>query len=256
MRLVTVGCAGSFAGPDSPASCHLVRVPDDVSPDGREWNVALDLGNGALGALQRHVDPLALDGVAISHLHPDHFVDLCGLYVYLRYHPGGGTERDGRSDAVPTPDAPGRLPVWGPSDIEARVGAAYGLAPDEHMGAEMCFRPWAPGDRIEIGPLVLEPFRVDHPLESYGVRVTGPSSVRPGRPPRSRTPATRTTARRSWRARGTWTSCSARRRSTRGATTASTPGSTSPGAARAAWRARRGQLGSSSPTSPRGTTPR
>ena len=45
MRLTVVGCSGSFAGPDSPASSYLVQAEDD----GRTWSVVLDLGNGALG---------------------------------------------------------------------------------------------------------------------------------------------------------------------------------------------------------------
>ncbi|ROS77012.1 MBL fold metallo-hydrolase [Cellulomonas sp. PhB143] len=175
MRLVTVGVSGSFAGPGSPASCHLVQVPADVSPDGREWNVVLDLGNGALGALQRAVEPLDLDAVAISHLHPDHFVDLCGLYVYLRYHPERGTERTGGH-----PRRAGGLPVLGPADVAERVGAAYGLGPGEHMGGQLDFRAWSAGEQVAVGPLVLEPFRAYHPVEAYGVRVTGPSSARPG----------------------------------------------------------------------------
>jgi L-ascorbate metabolism protein UlaG (beta-lactamase superfamily) len=35
--------------------------------------LVLDLGNGAFGALQRHVDPWTLDAVVLSHLHGDHW---------------------------------------------------------------------------------------------------------------------------------------------------------------------------------------
>ena len=77
MRLTVIGCSGSFAGPGSPASSYLVRADD---PAGRTWHLLLDLGNGALGALQRQVDLADLDAVAISHLHPDHCADLLGLY--------------------------------------------------------------------------------------------------------------------------------------------------------------------------------
>ena len=41
MRLTVVGCAGSFPGPDSPASCY------PVEHDGAR--ILLDLGNGSLG---------------------------------------------------------------------------------------------------------------------------------------------------------------------------------------------------------------
>lgn len=175
MRLVTVGCAGSFAGPASPASSYLVQVPAAEAAaagfEARDWNVVLDLGNGALGALQRFVDPLDLDAVGLSHLHPDHFVDVCGLYVYLRYHPERGSVRTG---------VPSRLPVLGPSGTAARVEAAYGAGPDDGLTDELDVRPWETGAPVQVGPLTLEPYRVFHPVEAYGVRVTGPSTLRPG----------------------------------------------------------------------------
>ena len=66
MRLTIVGCSGSLAGPSSPASCYLVQA----EYEGRTWNLVLDLGNGALGALQQHIDLMAIDAVVLSHLHP------------------------------------------------------------------------------------------------------------------------------------------------------------------------------------------
>ena len=84
--------------PTSPASCYLVQA----EADGRTWNLLLDLGSGALGPLQRHLSPDDLDAVLLSHLHPDHCVDLCGLYVMRRYRPGGARPAD-------------RLPVHGPA---------------------------------------------------------------------------------------------------------------------------------------------
>jgi ribonuclease BN (tRNA processing enzyme) len=73
VRLTVVGCSGSFPQPDAAASCYLVEADDDA---GRTWRVLLDLGSGALGPLQRHADLHALDAVLLSHLHPDHCIDL------------------------------------------------------------------------------------------------------------------------------------------------------------------------------------
>ena len=84
MDLTIVGCTGSLPGPSSPASCYLLTVHDGQ----RDWRVLLDLGSGALGALQRHTDPLGLDAVVLSHLHPDHCLDLTGLKV-MRGATGG-----------------------------------------------------------------------------------------------------------------------------------------------------------------------
>jgi ribonuclease BN (tRNA processing enzyme) len=137
----------------------------------RDWNVVLDLGSGGMGALQRHVDPLDLDAVALSHLHPDHCADLSGLYVYRRYHPTRGSARAGSA---------GRLPVYGPGETAERAAAMYGTAPGETMDGVYDVRSWAPGRAVRVGPLELEPFPVFHPVEAYAIRVTGPSSRRPG----------------------------------------------------------------------------
>lgn len=158
MRLTVVGCSGSFPGPDSPASCYLVEADD---ADGRPWRVALDLGSGALGPLQRHVPFSELDAVLLTHLHADHCMDLCGLYVALKYDPAG------RRAA--------RIPVYGPSGSSERMARAYGLPPEPGMTAELEFRTWVDGEAVTLGPLTVTPVRVDHPVEAFGLRVEGPA---------------------------------------------------------------------------------
>jgi ribonuclease BN (tRNA processing enzyme) len=153
MRLTVVGCSGSYPGPDSPASCYLL----EHDHEGRTWRVLMDLGSGALGALQRYVDPLGVDAVLLSHLHADHCLDLCGFYVMRKYHPDG-----------PQP----RLPVWGPSDTAGRMARAYDLEPDPGMTAEFDFRPWVPGAAVTLGPFSVEAVPVEHPVEAYGLRVS------------------------------------------------------------------------------------
>src|SRR3712207_2579691 len=108
MRLTVVGCSGSFPGPTSSASCYLLEAPYD----GRTYRLVLDLGNGAFGSLQRHIDPLSVDAVALSHLHADHCLDLTSYYVQRRYHPDG-----------PHP----RVPVLGPGGAADRLANASGL---------------------------------------------------------------------------------------------------------------------------------
>ncbi|PFG33666.1 MBL fold metallo-hydrolase [Sanguibacter antarcticus] len=168
MKLTIVGMAGSFPSPSSPASCYLVQADDAA---GRTWSLLLDLGSGSLGALQQILDPFDVDAVAITHTHPDHFADLCGYYVYRKYHPVRGSERD--ASLRPTP-------VHGPSDTESRVAEAYGLPADERMTGQLAFAAWEPGVRVSVGPLEIEPFVVEHPVQAYGFRVTGPSTTAPG----------------------------------------------------------------------------
>jgi ribonuclease BN (tRNA processing enzyme) len=153
VRLTVVGCAGSFPSPESPASCYLVEADDQ---DGRTWRVLLDLGSGALGPLQRHAPLAGLDAVLLSHLHPDHFMDICGLYVARHYAPGG--------PAVPP------LPVFGPAGTARRIREAYGGEP-AGLDATFDVHPFADGEPVHVGPFAVTPYRVEHPVEAYGLRV-------------------------------------------------------------------------------------
>jgi ribonuclease BN (tRNA processing enzyme) len=152
MKLTIIGCSGSFAGPGSAASCYLVAADDDA---GRTWRILLDLGSGALGALQQFADPDAVDAVFFSHLHPDHCLDLCGYYVMRKYHPGG---------ALPP------IPVWGPPGVAARMTRAYDLANEDDMSGESAFHEY--DGPVEVGPFLVEPVRVAHPVPAYAMRVT------------------------------------------------------------------------------------
>ena len=151
MRMTVIGCSGSYPGPDSTASCYLL----EAEHDDRTWRVLLELGNGALGQLHNYIDPLTVDAVLVSHLHSDHCLDLCGFYVMRKYHPKG-----------PQP----RIPVWGPPDTADRMARAYDLPLDPGMREEFDFLTY--DGTVELGPFVVEPIRVAHPVPAYGLRIT------------------------------------------------------------------------------------
>ena len=79
MRLTVIGCSGSFAGPESAASCYLL----EGEHEGRTWRVLLDLGSGALGTLQRYVDPLTSVGIDTLILGCTHYPLLTGIVSYV-----------------------------------------------------------------------------------------------------------------------------------------------------------------------------
>ena len=62
--------------PDATGAAYLVRLGGS--------SLLLDLGQGSFPRLAGHLDPATLDAVVISHLHPDHFIDLVPLRHYLR----------------------------------------------------------------------------------------------------------------------------------------------------------------------------
>jgi ribonuclease BN (tRNA processing enzyme) len=146
MKLTVIGCSGSVPGPDSPASSYLVTA------DG--FNLVLDLGSGALGVLQRYLDVSTIGAIGLTHLHPDHCMDLCGLYVALKYSPGS-----------PYP----RIPVYGPPGTATRMALAYDLPHDPGMEEELEFHAWS--QLQSIGPFTVRTTRVVHPVPAYAIRV-------------------------------------------------------------------------------------
>ena len=159
MRLTVIGCSGSFAGPASPASCYLIQADDG----GRVWSILVDLGNGALGALQRHWDPADLDAVFLTHLHPDHCADLCGLYVLRKYRPGG---------PMTTP-----LPVFGPTGTFDQLVRMYYGSKANQVAKHFRVTEVAHAEPVAVGSLTVTPYAVRHPVEAYGYRVSDGAST-------------------------------------------------------------------------------
>lgn len=147
MQVTVIGCSGSFPGPDGPASCYLVEAEG--------YSMLLDIGNGALGTLQRHHGLYDVDAVCVSHLHADHCLDLCGYWVARTYHPAG-----------PRP----KIPVYGPADTAHRMARAYDLPLDPGMTETFDFTPLPPRS-FELGPFRVTTAPMNHPVEAYGFRV-------------------------------------------------------------------------------------
>jgi ribonuclease BN (tRNA processing enzyme) len=145
MRLTVVGCSGSHPGPDSACSAYLVEQ------DG--FQLLLDLGNGALGPLQKYLDPRDLDAVYISHLHGDHWLDLVPLAHVRRHHPDG---------AAPV------LPVVAPVADRGRIAGAFGRSAS---GLGDVFQFADPADGA-IGPFDVRVIRTAHPVETHAIRLT------------------------------------------------------------------------------------
>ncbi|MET9363150.1 MBL fold metallo-hydrolase [Streptomyces sp. NPDC006632] len=149
MKLTVVGCSGSFPSAESACSSYLLEA------DG--FRLLLDMGNGALGELQRHIGLYDLDAIFLSHLHADHCIDMCGYFVARYYRHEGGR------------CAP--MPVYAPEGAEQRLTTAYADTPSASSMSEVFdFHTLKPGS-FDIGPFSVRTERVEHPVEAYGVRV-------------------------------------------------------------------------------------
>jgi ribonuclease BN (tRNA processing enzyme) len=146
MRLTVLGCAGSFPGPESACSAYLVEAEG--------FRLLIDFGSGSLTALQRYVGLHAVDAIMLTHLHCDHMLDACTYVVVRRYAPDG-----------PLP----ALPVYAPAGAAERISAAYS-ADSEPVDDVYTFYGLQPGT-FPIGPFAVTVDRVNHPIETYGVRL-------------------------------------------------------------------------------------
>jgi ribonuclease BN (tRNA processing enzyme) len=157
LELVVLGAGPAYTDREgATGSSYLVT-------DG-ETRVLLDLGQGSFPRIFAELDPTGLDAVAISHLHPDHFIDLVPLRHYLRF------------EFQP----PRRVRVLGPSELAERLDALHA----EPGFAAEAFDLETLGETVRtIGSLRLESGLVTHTDESYGFRVApaaGPGLVYSG----------------------------------------------------------------------------
>jgi ribonuclease BN (tRNA processing enzyme) len=145
MHLSVVGAGPAYTDrPGATGAAYLLRF--------RDASLLLDLGQGSFTRLAGILDPATLDAVVISHLHPDHFIDLVALRHYLRW------EQPRR-----------RVRVIGPAGLDARLDALH----DEpgFTAAALDVEALAVGIQ-SIGPFEVQATRVAHTDSSFGFRVS------------------------------------------------------------------------------------
>lgn len=151
LTLTVLGSAGTHPGPGRACSSYLV--------ESEGYRLLLDCGNGSLANLQRHIGAAEIDALIVSHLHPDHFADLYGLYYARRFHP----------------DGPRPLDVYAPSGARERIGS---LIPGDETFPLICrFRDAAAGDRLHLGPFEVTLSAARHSTPTLASRVRAHDAV-------------------------------------------------------------------------------
>jgi len=144
-----LGSSGSWPGPDRACSGYLVRTATT--------NIVVDLGPGALANLHHHLPPdgfAGIDAIMVSHAHPDHWTDLAGLSVGLRYFLGID-----------------HLDLYaGAETLAAAEQLLSGLTPPfvPHVVAD--------GDRVTVGDVTVRCSATDHPVPTFAMRFDTPDA--------------------------------------------------------------------------------
>lgn len=147
LELLILGAGPAYSDePGALGSAYLVRSGDHA--------LVLDLGQGTFPRLAAALEPSRLAAVMISHLHPDHFIDLIPLRHYLC-----------RAEF----ERPRRVRVLSPAGLDDRLDGAYGQLgfADGAFDLEQI----AAGE-LAIGPFIVEIRAVRHSGESYACRVS------------------------------------------------------------------------------------
>jgi ribonuclease BN (tRNA processing enzyme) len=151
LRLDIVGAGPAYTDqPGATGAAYLVQAGATA--------LLLDLGQGAFTRLAGLLEPSRLSAVLVSHLHPDHFVDLVALRHYLRWE-----------------FEPARhVRVIGPSGLGARLDDLH--AEPGFTAATLDVEPLEPGT-FTIGELTVTALRVTHTEDSFGFRVAADTGV-------------------------------------------------------------------------------
>jgi ribonuclease BN (tRNA processing enzyme) len=146
LRLDVLGAGPAYTDlPGASGAAYLVRHGSTA--------VLFDLGQGSFPRLAGQLEPSRLGAVVVSHIHPDHFIDLVALRHYLRWEF----------------EPPRHVRVIAPAGLDGRLDAL--LAEPGFSAATLGVERLEPGS-LRIGDLAVAARRVHHTDDSFAFRVS------------------------------------------------------------------------------------
>ena len=158
MQVRVLGKSPAWQDRGGACSGYLVQV------DG--FTVLLDCGSGVFGKLRAATDYATVDAVVISHLHPDHTLDLVPYSFALGHSPRFAGK-------------PPRPPLHAPPGAVARFRQLGAVVSHASQIEEMFdLREYDPAAPLSVGPLTLRFCEVPHYIQSFAIEFTGPGGTR------------------------------------------------------------------------------
>jgi ribonuclease BN (tRNA processing enzyme) len=153
MELTVLGKSPSWQ--DSGGACSGYLISE------QGFMLMLDCGSGTFAKMREQIDYRDIDAVLISHMHPDHVLDLVPFASALSYSPRPQAAAPRRPEL--------HLPSGGRSMI-GQVTAALGLEGLIDLAFDVS--EYAPADAVELGPLVARFCEVPHYMRTFAVDLT------------------------------------------------------------------------------------
>lgn len=149
-RLVVLGSCGAW--PEPGRACNGFVLEHDG------FRVVIDLGYATLPRLLTHLDSVNADGIdaiVVTHRHPDHCVDLHGLF---------------RSRSLARLRRPA-IPLYAPRGV---IDIVMDLQENHERDEVLDVFDWhaLPADPYQLGPLRIESWLLPHYVPNAGVRLT------------------------------------------------------------------------------------
>jgi ribonuclease BN (tRNA processing enzyme) len=141
--VTVLGSSGMFATLERACAGYLLQLGDK--------RILVDCGAGTWRNLLNHIDETSIDGVVLSHRHPDHVSDLFQIFHARRY---------GHEEALPN------IPLWAPGETLDRLTS---FARELDQAFDM--NEVAAGDAIQVEGATFRFFGMAHPPDTVGVRV-------------------------------------------------------------------------------------
>ena len=142
LNVTVLGSAAMFATADRSASGYLVEIDD--------FKLWMDAGGGTWQRLLEHLDYPELDGVLLSHRHPDHTIDIFQGFHARLY---GGKN---------VPD----IPLWAPQEA---IDHLTSFSPELPQAFDV--KRIRADEVIDIGGAKVSFFSMAHPPETCGIRI-------------------------------------------------------------------------------------
>jgi ribonuclease BN (tRNA processing enzyme) len=152
MEITILGASAAYPGPGEACSGFMV--------ESQGIRLLVDLGTGVLSCLQKFCRLDEISGVVITHLHPDHFLDLLPLRYALRYG----------LDTGPQPKPRLYLPPCSGRELNKMV--AFFAESDSFFDDVFNVIEFNSGNRLLLGDLKLEFVPVKHYIPTWAIMVT------------------------------------------------------------------------------------
>lgn len=148
MDLVIVGSSGTYPRPGGACNSYLIRSGNQ--------RLLIDMGPGSLSHLFTIQEPADISAIFISHMHPDHFIDIYPLRYYLQF--------SAAKEKLP-------ITVYAPPGAKERISPLFSDKNKSGFESVFTWKSLKDGITLILGKLQVTPYEVQHLHPTFSLLV-------------------------------------------------------------------------------------